>query len=100
MLAKNYEVIAIAIPLWNEQKLTLFDIMMVIRALLDALMATFSVVAWKSTSTACRKTYVAPRIKCGIMPMVSLLRSLGSVAVQNKASIVSRPNAENKRSPT
>jgi len=36
--------------------------------------------------------------KCGIMPMCSLFLSLGSVAVQKRASRISWPNEEHNRS--
>ena len=74
--------------------------MIVNSALLEALTATFKVVACSKTSKVCDITYVMVSKKCGKTPMWCLLRSFGSVAVQNNASIVSWPNAENKRSPT
>lgn len=46
------------------------------------------------------QTYTNANNKCGMTPKCSLRRSLGSVAVQNSASKVSWPKAENKRSPT
>ena len=84
---------------WKSE-LTLLDIMIVSKALFDALMATFKVVAWSSIRMVCNITYPIVSRKWGKTPMWWRLRSLGSVAVQNKASIVSWPKAENKRSPT
>jgi hypothetical protein len=46
------------------------------------------------------QTYATAKNRCGITPRCSFLLSRGSVAVQNRASIVSCPNAENSRSPT
>ena len=44
------------------------------------------------------QTYTTAITKCGIIPMCSLRLSLGSVAVQNRASKMSCPNEENNLS--
>ena len=80
--------------------LTLFDIIIVSNALLEALIATFKVVAWSKTKTVCKITYTMVSKKWARTPMCSRFRPRGSVAVQNRASMVSWPKAENKRSPT
>ena len=76
----------------KQKRLTLLDIIIVSRALLEALMATLSVVACSNTNSVCRITYTIVSKKCAKTPKCSLLRrpfGLGSVAVQNRASIVS-----------
>ena len=54
MCSRNYK--GDVVGLSNAISLTLLDIMMVRRALFEALMATLSVVAWNRTSRVCRNT--------------------------------------------
>ena len=57
-------------------------IMMVRRALLLELMATLSVVAWSSTSRACRNTYPMARRRWGTTPICSRFLPRGSASTQ------------------